>query len=158
MPRRNEQKQTGTGPNEAAAQHGEHDLSLAFGQCGDEASARLPKNLRDAMSTAVRPASQRESPSADEVSDCECRKNERIDSPRLPQRRFSSGCVLKVFVHRMRVATPNDPKLSDGGGWRDGCVGEGGRAAGVTAGAVRCSAWLGDVGCIAKVLPNKVDR
>ena len=42
--------------------------------------------------------------------------------------------------------TPNDPKLSDGGGWRDGCaVGERGRpeAASVTAGAVRCSAWLG---------------
>ena len=46
----------------------------------------------------------------------------------------------------MRVATPNDPKLSDGGGWRDGCaVGERRRqeAASVTAGAVRCSAWLG---------------
>ena len=38
---------------------------------------------------------------------------------------------------------PNDPKLSDGGGWRDGCAGEGGGAASVTAGAVRCSAWLG---------------
>ena len=43
----------------------------------------------------------------------------------------------------MRVATPNDPKLSDGGGWRGGCAGEGGGAAAVTAGAVRCSAWLG---------------
>jgi hypothetical protein len=41
------------------------------------------------------------------------------------------------------VAPPNDPKLSDGGGWRDGCAGEGGGAASVTAGAVRCSAWLG---------------
>jgi len=38
---------------------------------------------------------------------------------------------------------PNDPKLSDGGGWRDGCAGEDGGAASVTAGAVRCSAWLG---------------
>ena len=38
---------------------------------------------------------------------------------------------------------PIDPKLSDGGGWRDGCAGEGGGAANVTAGAVRCSAWLG---------------
>ena len=48
--------------------------------------------------------------------------------------------------------TPNDPKLSDGGGWR-GCCGKaaGARwakvagwcvAAAVTAGAVRCSAWL----------------
>ena len=46
----------------------------------------------------------------------------------------------------MRRATPNDPKLSDGGGWRDGCaVGERRRqeAASVTAGAVRGSAWLG---------------
>ena len=44
-----------------------------------------------------------------------------------------------------RVATPNDPKLSDGGGWRAGCM-AGGKAvveaASVTAGAVRCSAWL----------------
>ena len=42
--------------------------------------------------------------------------------------------------------TPNDPKLSDGGGWRAGCT-VGGKAAAeaasVTAGAVRCSAWLG---------------
>ena len=41
---------------------------------------------------------------------------------------------------------PIDPKLSDGGGWRAGCtVGERRRqeAASVTAGAVRCSAWLG---------------
>ena len=45
-----------------------------------------------------------------------------------------------------RVATPNDPKLSDGGGWRGPCM-AGGKAAAearaVTAGAVRCSAWLG---------------
>ena len=40
----------------------------------------------------------------------------------------------------------NDPKLSDGGGWRDGCAGEGGGAASVTAGAVRCSAWLAVAG------------
>ena len=42
--------------------------------------------------------------------------------------------------------TPNDPKLSDGRGWRDRCVaGERRRqeAAGVTAAPVRCSAWLG---------------
>ena len=41
---------------------------------------------------------------------------------------------------------PNDPKLSDGGGWRAGCTVEERRrqeAASVTAGAVRCSAWLG---------------
>ena len=42
--------------------------------------------------------------------------------------------------------SPNDPKLSDGGGWRDGCAGEGGGAASVTAGAVRCSAWLAVAG------------
>ncbi len=45
--------------------------------------------------------------------------------------------------------TPNDPKLSDGGGWRGPCM-AGGKAAAearaVTAVAVRCSAWLGDVG------------
>ena len=55
--------------------------------------------------------------------------------------------ALWASDHRKRVATPNDPKLSDGGGWRVGCtVGERRRpeAAGVTAGAVRCSAWLGD--------------
>ena len=62
----------------------------------------------------------------------------------------------------MRVATPNDPKLSDGGAWRGSCEGGAqkeatdvgqrhdrtGRAqariaATVTRGAVRCSAWLG---------------
>ena len=46
---------------------------------------------------------------------------------------------------------PNDPKLSDGGGWRGGCaVGERRRqeAAAVTAVAVRCSAWLGVSGRI----------
>ena len=46
----------------------------------------------------------------------------------------------------MRVATPNDPKLSDGGGWRGPCM-AGGKAAAearaVTATPVRCSAWLG---------------
>ena len=50
--------------------------------------------------------------------------------------------------HGETVATPNDLKLSDGGGWRAGCT-VGGKAAAeaasVTAGAVRCSAWLGDV-------------
>ena len=44
------------------------------------------------------------------------------------------------------MKTPNDPKLSDGGGWRGPCL-VGGKAAAearaVTAGAVRCSAWLG---------------
>ena len=39
-------------------------------------------------------------------------------------------------------ATPNDLKLSDCPARRDGCVGEGGGAAGVTRGAVRSSAWL----------------
>jgi len=38
------------------------------------------------------------------------------------------------------------PQVSDGGGWRDGCAGEGGGAASVTAGAVRRSAWLGVAG------------
>jgi hypothetical protein len=54
----------------------------------------------------------------------------------------------KKVIDQNTAASPNDPKLSDGGGWRDGCAGEGGGAASVTAGAVRCSAWLGvaDVG------------
>ena len=51
--------------------------------------------------------------------------------------------------HTMRAKSPNDPKLSDGGGWRGPCM-AGGKAAAearaVTAVAVRCSAWLGDVG------------
>ena len=58
--------------------------------------------------------------------------------------------------HGRCAESPNDPKLSDGGGWRDGCAGEGGGAASVTAGAVRCSAWLGDVGF--RVLPCIVLR
>ena len=45
-----------------------------------------------------------------------------------------------------REEWPNDLKLSDGGGWRGPCM-VGGKAAAearaVTAGAVRCSAWLG---------------
>ena len=67
-----------------------------------------------------------------------------------------------AFVCRRRVATPNDPKLSDGGAWRGSCEGGAQReatdvgqrhdrtgrvqariAATVTRGAVRCSAWLG---------------
>ncbi len=53
--------------------------------------------------------------------------------------------AAEILRHMMEVNSllPNDPKLSDGGGWRDGCAGEGGGAASVTAGAVRCSAWLG---------------
>ena len=50
------------------------------------------------------------------------------------------------MVFTRRVATPNDPKLSDGGGWRAGCTAGGkavAEAASVTAGAVRYSAWLG---------------
>ena len=46
--------------------------------------------------------------------------------------------------------TPNDPKLSDGGGRQPGCGDADGvaaavGAAGMTPGAVRCSAWLGDL-------------
>jgi hypothetical protein len=50
-------------------------------------------------------------------------------------------------VHGKRVATPNDPKLSDGGAWRSLCRWAERRrrsvAQAVTRGAVRCSAWLG---------------
>ena len=45
-----------------------------------------------------------------------------------------------------RAKSPNDPKLSDGRGWRGPCM-AGGKAAAearaVTAAPVRCSAWLG---------------
>ena len=33
------------------------------------------------------------------------------------------GFCSIVFVLSMRVATPNDPKLSDGGAWRGSCEG-----------------------------------
>jgi hypothetical protein len=56
-----------------------------------------------------------------------------------------ASVVSSAFIKLVLVERPKDPKLSDGGGWRDGCTGEGGGAASVTAGAVRCSAWLGDV-------------
>ena len=44
--------------------------------------------------------------------------------------------------------TPNDPKLSDRGGRRDACAAGSSGAGGVTTGAVRWSAWLGDVGLL----------
>ena len=54
------------------------------------------------------------------------------------------------FRSHETVATPNDPKLSDSGVRRGTCM-VGGKAVveagAVTHGAVRCSAWLGDVGC-----------
>ena len=53
---------------------------------------------------------------------------------------------LHGFVVGTNARTPNDPKLSDRGGWRAGCM-VGGKAAAeagaVMCGAVRCSAWLG---------------
>ena len=52
----------------------------------------------------------------------------------------------KAPLNTTRVATPNDPKLSDSGVRRGTCM-VGGKAAveagAVTHGAVRCSAWLG---------------
>ena len=63
-----------------------------------------------------------------------------------------------AFVHGTRVATPNDPKLSDRRGWRDRCA-AGGKAAAearaVTAGAVRCSAWLGVAGLVVEFVTIK---
>ena len=56
---------------------------------------------------------------------------------------------IYLFPNFERVATPNDPKLSDRGARRGLCAGEGGwgrrrwEAQAVTCGAVRCSAWLG---------------
>ena len=56
------------------------------------------------------------------------------------------------------LLTPNDPKLSDCGARRAGCGKAAGAgwaqaagwraAASVTRGAVRCSAWFGDVGSV----------
>ena len=66
------------------------------------------------------------------------------------------------MVYAALVVTPNDPKLSDGGGWRGPCM-AGGKAAaearGVTAVAVRCSAWLGVavIGKRASVLSARKD-
>ena len=57
------------------------------------------------------------------------------------------------------MKTPNDPKLSDGRGWRDRCVAGGkaaAEAAGVTAAPVRCSAWLGDGWLMSAKLLEKV--
>ena len=56
------------------------------------------------------------------------------------------GSVAECRFGARAAKAPNDPKLSDCGGWRAGCM-VGGKAAAeaasVTAGAVRCSAWLG---------------
>ena len=66
-----------------------------------------------------------------------------------------------MVIEEKRRATPNDPKLSDGRGWRAGCgvartkdveqeraprevdAWSVEKAASVTAAPVRCSAWLG---------------
>ena len=59
------------------------------------------------------------------------------------------GGEIETVASREAARRPNDPKLSDGGGWRSPCAGAGGwgrrrwEAWAVTAGAVRCSAWLG---------------
>jgi hypothetical protein len=34
--------------------------------------------------------------------------------------------VSLLRIHWKRALAPNDPKLSDGGDWRDSCAGEGG--------------------------------
>jgi hypothetical protein len=63
----------------------------------------------------------------------------------------SGQALEQESLDRMRVATPNDLKLSDCGGRRGTCM-VGGKAAAeagaVTHGAVRCSAWLGVSGLI----------
>ena len=49
-------------------------------------------------------------------------------------------------MNHVTLVPHNDPKLSDGRGWRDRCAAGARRrqeAAGVTAAPVRCSAWLG---------------
>ena len=41
---------------------------------------------------------------------------------KLAELRRNVGWLFIGFVHGMRVATPNDPKLSDRRGWRDRCA------------------------------------
>jgi hypothetical protein len=63
-----------------------------------------------------------------------------------------TGGKIAASVPGETRATPNDPKLSDRGVRRGTCMagGKAGAEAGaVTHGAVRCSAWLGDVGFVA---------
>ena len=95
-------------------------------------------------------------------------------SPLLPARELLADWyrLWMALIHGMRVATPNDPKLSDGGpeagdvstavlGEGAGCAGASWRAAQPVTEpvgpkpppltetdmpAVRCSAWLGDTG------------
>ena len=79
-----------------------------------------------------------------------------IQTRRISQARGSSaalGGMISSFwlasIYRMRVATPNDPKLSHGRAWHGPCAGEGGwgrrrwEAWAVTRTPVGCSAWLG---------------
>ena len=64
---------------------------------------------------------------------------------------IEAGACIDLSVmplgHSGDVATPNDPKLSHGGGWRGLCRWAErwwrSAAQAVTAGAVGCSAWLG---------------
>ena len=66
----------------------------------------------------------------------------------LPRNKRLTVWEVELFasIHGERLATPNDPKLSDRGVRRGTCM-VGGKAAAeagaVTHGAVRCSAWLG---------------
>jgi hypothetical protein len=68
---------------------------------------------------------------------------------------FSMGNV--GFHFQDTRATPNDSKLSDRGGWRGPCMAGATRrpeSGAVTAGAVRCSAWLGVGGFIGSQAPD----
>ena len=67
-------------------------------------------------------------------------------TPTISQMSPIAFMVREFIVGSASGQSPNDPKLSDGGGWRGPCM-VGGKAAAearaVTAVAVRCSAWLG---------------
>ena len=71
---------------------------------------------------------------------------------------MSMWWVVNYFDER--VATPNDPKLSDRGVRRGTCM-VGGKAVAeagaVTHGAVRCSAWLGDSVITVETVEKKDD-
>ena len=97
------------------------------------------------LASPVEPTGSRQEPMLSGLSGGRLGKEFRTND----QRRGVRRSWEKTAVHKKRGVTPNDPKLSDRGVRRGTCM-VGGKAAAeagaVTHGAVRCSAWLGDVG------------
>ena len=61
-------------------------------------------------------------------------------------------------ARKEREMTPNDPKLSDCEAGQDACMAGLPGAGGMPSVAVRCSAWLGDVGQLGEKLQSIVSR